>query len=80
MKASTSPSPATRHDCADQPAPRERDPRDEQPRHHDHAEQGGQGEQWQHDESREQAVVSKASRQPGGVQRSTLTESGDKSP
>jgi hypothetical protein len=29
------------------------------------------GEQWSHDEGSEQAVISAASRQPGGVQRST---------
>ena len=76
-KASTPPSSATRREGAGQPAPGGQDPRDEQPHHHDRAEQG---EQWQHDESRKQALVSEASRQPGGVQRSTLTESGEDSP
>lgn len=76
-KASTPPSPATQDDGACQPAPGAHDPRDEQPLHQDRAEQG---EQWQHAEPREQALVSEASRQPGGVQRSTLTESGDDSP
>jgi len=36
-----------------------------------------QGEQWQHGEHRDQALISKASRQPGGVQRSTLPDPGD---
>ena len=63
------PSSATRQSGGGQPTPPEHDPRDEQqPRHHDRDEQG---EQWQHDERREQALISKASHQPGGVQRST---------
>ena len=37
---------------------------------------GQLGEQWSHDERGEQAVISAASRQPGGVQRSTTTEPG----
>lgn len=65
---------ATRQDDGVQPAPHGHAQRDEQPRTHDRAEEG---EQWQHDEPREQSLVSEASRQPGGVQRSTLTEPGD---
>jgi hypothetical protein len=76
-KAINQPSSATRQNGGGQPAPHAYDPRDEQPRHHDRAEQG---EQWQHSEPREQALVSEASRQPGGVQRSTLTEPDDDSP
>jgi hypothetical protein len=67
------PSAATRRTGGGQPPPGEHDPY-EHPRHHDRAEQG---EQWQHGERGEQALISKASRQPGGVQRSTLTEPGD---
>ena len=69
-KANNPPSSATRQDGG-QPTPHGHDPRDEQPRHHDRAEQG---EQWQHGEPREQALVNEASRQPGGVQRSTVTD------
>jgi len=76
-KAIDPPSSATRQNGGGQPTSHEHDPRDEQPRHQGRAEQG---EQWQHGEPREQALVSQASRQPGGVQRSTLTEPGDDSP
>jgi hypothetical protein len=66
---SNPPSSATRQSGGGQPTPRGHDPQDEQqPRHQDGVEQG---EQWQHDESREQALITKASHQPGGVQRST---------
>jgi hypothetical protein len=64
-------SSATRQNGGGQPTPHGHAQRDEQPRTHDRAEEG---EQWQHGEPREQALVSEASRQPGGVQRSTLTE------
>jgi hypothetical protein len=67
------PSAATRRTGGGQPPPGEHDPY-EHLRYHDRDEQG---EQWQHGERGEQALISKASRQPGGVQRSTLTEPGD---
>jgi hypothetical protein len=70
-KAGTPLSSATRRNGGGQPTPHGHDPRDEQPRHHDRAEQG---EQWQHGEPREQALVNEASRQPGGVQRSIVTD------
>lgn len=70
-------SSATRQNGGGRPTPHAPDPRDEQPRNHDHAEEG---EQWEHGEPREQALVSEASRKPGGVQRSTLSEPGDASP
>jgi hypothetical protein len=70
-KATDQPSSATRQDGGGQPTLHAHDPREEQPRHHDRAEQG---EQWRHGEPREQALVNEASRQPGGVQRSTLTD------
>jgi hypothetical protein len=70
-KPSNQPSAATRRTGGGQPPPGEHDPYDEHPRHRDRAEQG---EQWQHGE---QALISKAGRQPGGVQRSILTEPGD---
>jgi hypothetical protein len=73
-KPGNQPSSATRRTGGGRPPPGEHNPHDEQPRHHDPAEQG---EQWQHSEHGEQALISKASRQPGGVQRSTLTEPGD---
>jgi hypothetical protein len=69
-KSSNQPSAATRRNGGGQPPPGEHNPY-EQPRHPDRAEQG---EQWQHGEPGEQALISKASRQPGGVQRSTLTD------
>jgi hypothetical protein len=71
---SNQPSVATRQNGGGQPPPGEHNPYDEHPRHHDRAEQG---EQWQHDERGEQALISTASRQPGGVQRSTLIEPDD---
>jgi len=70
-------SSATRQNGDGQPTPHGHAARDERPRNHGRAEEG---EQWQHGEPREQALVSEASRQPGGVQRSTLTEPGDDSP
>ena len=70
---SNQPSVATRQTGGGQPPPGEHDPY-EHPRHQDRDEQG---EQWQHGERGAQALISKASRQPGGVQRSTLTEPGD---
>jgi hypothetical protein len=73
-KPSNQPSAATRRTGGGQPPPGEHDPYDEHPRHRDRAEQG---EQWQHGEHGEQALISKAGRQPGGVQRSILTEPGD---
>ena len=73
-KAINEPSTATRQTGGGQPIPHDHAPGDEQPRHHDRAEQG---EQWRHGEPREQALVNEASRQPGGVQRSTLTEPDD---
>ena len=73
-KPGNQPSAATRRTGGGQPPPGEHNPHDEQPRHHDRAEQG---EQWRHGECGEQALISKASRQPGGVQRSTLIEPGD---
>ena len=66
---SNTPFSATRQSGGGQPTPRGHDPRDEQqPGHRDRDEQG---EQWPHDEHREQALITKASHQPGGVQRST---------
>jgi hypothetical protein len=66
---SNPPSSATRQSGGGQPTPRGHDPRvEQQPRHRNRDEQG---EQWQHDERREQALITKASHQPGGVQRST---------
>jgi hypothetical protein len=53
-KASQPPSSATGQNGGGQPTPHGHDPRDEQPRHHDRAEQG---EQWQHGEPREQALI-----------------------
>jgi hypothetical protein len=70
-KAINQPSSATRRTGGGQPIPHGHAPCDEQPRNHDRAEQG---EQWRHGEPREQALVNEASRQPGGVQRSTLTD------
>ncbi len=70
---SNQPSAATRQNGGGQPPPGEHDPY-EHPRHQHRDEQG---EQWQHGESGDQALISKASRQPGAVQRSTLTEPGD---
>jgi len=72
---SNPPSSATRQSVGGQPTPPEHDPRDEQPPRHDDRDE--QGEQWQHDERREQALISKASRQPGGVQRSTMLDPDD---
>ena len=68
-KAINQPSSATRRTGGGQPIPHGHAPGDEQPQNHDRAEQG---EQWRHGEPREQALVN--SRQPGGVQRSTLTD------
>jgi hypothetical protein len=76
-KADNPPSSTTREDGGGQLTPHGHAPRDEQPRHRDRAEQG---EQWQHGEPPEQALVNEASRRPGGVQRSTLTEPNDDSP
>jgi hypothetical protein len=70
-KANNPPSSATRQNGGGQPTPHAHAPRDEQPRHPDRAEQG---EQWQHGEPPEQALVNEASRRPGGVQRSTVTD------
>jgi hypothetical protein len=58
-------------DSGDQRTPTEHDPPDEQPRPGHGAEQG---KQWPHREPAEQALINEASRQPGGVQRSTMTE------
>ena len=73
-KASHEPSSATRQNGGGQPTPHGHDPRDEQPRNHDRTEHG---QQWPPSEPRERALVNEASRQPGGVQRSTLTEPDD---
>ena len=59
-------------DNGDQRTPTEHDPPDEQPQSGHGAEQG---KQWQHREPAEQALTNEAGRQPGGVQRSTMTES-----
>ena len=76
-KASNEPSTATRQNGGGQPTPHAHDPRDEQPRNHDRAEHG---QQWPPSEPGERALINEASRQPGGVQRSTLTEPDDDSP
>ena len=73
-KAINEPSSATRQDGGGQPIPHAHDPHDEQPRNHDRIEHG---QQWPPSEPRERALVNEASRQPGGVQRSTLTEPDD---
>ncbi len=70
-KANNPPSSATRQNDGGQPTPHGHAPGDERPRNHDRAEQG---EQWQHGEPPEQALVNEASRRPGGVQRSTVTD------
>jgi hypothetical protein len=75
-KAINEPSSASRQNGGGQPAPPAHDPRDEQPRNHDRAEQG---QQSSHSKPSERALVNEASRQPGGVQRSTLTEPDDDS-
>ena len=73
---SNQPSSATRQSGGGQPTPRGHDPQDEQqPRYRDRDEQC---EQWQHGERREQALISEASRQPGGVQRSTRLDPDDR--
>ena len=69
-KATNEPSPATRQTGGGQPA--SYNPQDE--RNHDRIEHG---QQWPPSEPRERALVNEASRQPGGVQRSTLTEPDD---
>ena len=57
---SNQPSSATRQSGGGQPTPRGHDPQDEQqPRYRDRDEQG---EQWQHGERREQALISEATR------------------
>ena len=71
-KATNEPSSATRQNGGGQPTPHAYDPHDEQPRNHD--------PQWPPSEPRQRALVNEASRQPGGVQRSTLTEPDDDSP
>ena len=73
-KAINEPSTATRQTGGGQPIPHAHDPHDEQPRNHDRTEHG---QQWPPSEPRERALVNEASRQPGGVQRSTLTEPDD---
>ena len=73
-KAINEPSSATRQTGGGQPIPHAHDPHDEQPRNHDRIEHG---QQWPPSEPRERALVNEASRQPGGVQRSTLTEPDD---
>jgi hypothetical protein len=73
-KAINEPSTATRQTGGGQPIPHAHDPHDEQPRNHDRIEHG---QQWPPSEPRERALVNEASRQPGGVQRSTLTEPDD---
>ena len=55
--ASNQPSAATRQTGGGQPPPGEHDPYDEHPRHQNRDEQG---EQWQHGERDEQALISKA--------------------
>jgi len=71
-KPNEPPSSATRRNGGGQPSPTEHDPQDEQPPRDNNRDE--QGEQWQHGERREQALISKASRQSGGVQRSTVPD------
>ena len=75
-KAINQPSSATRQNGGGKPTPHTH-PRDEQPRNHDRIDYG---QQWPPSEPRQRALVNEASRQPGGVQRSTLTEPDDDSP
>jgi hypothetical protein len=74
-KAINKPSSATRQNGGGQPTPHAHDPCNK-PRNHDRAEQV---QQWPPSEPRQRALVNEASRQPGGVQRSTLTEPDDDS-
>ena len=76
-KAINEPSSATRQTGGGQPTPHGHDPRDEPPRNRDRIEHG---QQWPPSEPGERALINEASRQPGGVQRSTLTEPDDDSP